>query len=237
MIALAVAGCILGIAGSMHCVGMCGPLVMALPTRSSSPVGRVMDRGVYNVSRIVTYAAMGALVGLGAGAFDLVGYGRIASLVAGALMVITASAQLLWHTNILPTTWIQQRIAPLRTSALNAAKGRPRSGMMLLGIVNGLLPCGLVTSALVGSAVGGDVVSGVVFMASFGLGTSPVMLALSLGASELRQRYGARLGIVLPVVAILIGALVMMRGMALGIPFVSPSHATDHSQAACCVEK
>ena len=237
MIAVTVAGFLLGIAGSMHCAGMCGPLVMALPVRSTTRVGRVLDRVVYNLSRLATYGAMGALVGIGAGAFDLVGYGQIASLVAGALMIITAASQLLWHLNLVPTDWVHRYLAPLRNAALAAAKDRRRSGMILLGIVNGLLPCGLVTSALVGSAVGGDVASGVAFMASFGLGTTPMMLALSFSASELRQRLGVRLGLVLPVVAILVGGLVMLRGMALGIPFVSPSHAAHHAQAACCVGK
>lgn len=237
MIAIAATGFLLGIAGSMHCAGMCGPLVMALPVHSDARVGRILDRIVYNVARVATYGAMGALVGFGAGAFDLVGYGRIASLVAGALMVITAVAQLLWHMNILPTAWVHRRITPLRSAALSAAKDRPRSGMVLLGVVNGLLPCGLITSALVGSAVGGDVLSGAVFMMSFGLGTAPMILALSFGASELRQRLGLRLGLVLPLIAILVGGLVMLRGMALGIPYVSPSHATHHSQAACCAER
>ena len=234
MITFAIAGFLLGIAGSMHCVGMCGPLVMALPTRDISRSRRVVDRVSYNSARVFTYASLGAIVGLGASAFDLVGYGRVLSIIAGAGMIVTAVAQLLWHANLLPTSWIHQRIAPLRNAALAAVQRSPPRAMMLLGMVNGLLPCGLVTSALIGSATGGDVLSGAVFMAAFGMGTAPVMVAVSLGGSELRQRIGPRLGIILPLMALVIGGMVMMRGMALGIPFVSPAHDAQHVHAACC---
>lgn len=234
MISLALGGLVLGIAGSLHCAGMCGPLVMALPAADGSIAKRVTNRATYHIARVTVYAAMGAIVGLGAGAFELSGHGRVLSMIAGAGMIVTAVAQLLWHKSLLPATWMQRRIAPLRAAAHHQARRHPQRAMLFLGVVNGLLPCGLVTSALVGSAVGGDILSGTVFMAAFGIGTSPVMLAIAVGASELRQRLGTRLGVILPLLMLALGAGIVLRGMELGIPYLSPPAIVAHQNASCC---
>lgn len=234
MISLAIGGLILGIAGSMHCAGMCGPLVMALPAATGSVGRRVANRISYHLARVAVYAAMGAVVGLGAGAFELSGYGRVLSVIAGISMIVTAVAQLFWHKSLVPTTWVQRHTASLRAAAHRAARMHPQLAMVLLGVVNGLLPCGLVTSALVGSAVGGGILHGIVFMTAFGIGTSPVLLAIAVGASELRQRLGSRLGIIIPLLAFIMGTLIVLRGMELGIPYLSPPPIEAHQHAACC---
>lgn len=237
MMTFIIAGLLLGVAGSMHCVGMCGPLVSALPVRGSSRSARLFDRVMYHAARTGTYAVMGAGIGLGAGVFDLAGYGQLLSIVAGTLMVILALAQILWHRQILPQAAVNRVTEPLRRFAMRVSRQKHRGGMFVLGVVNGLLPCGLVTSALVGSAGGGDAVSGALFMCAFGIGTSPALLAISLGAAELRRRSGRQAGIVLPLLALFIGALIMLRGMDLGVPFVSPAIPRVHAQASCCSGK
>ncbi len=237
MITFIIAGLLLGVAGSMHCVGMCGPLVSALPVRGSSRLSRLFDRVAYHGARTGMYATMGAVIGLGAGVFDIAGYGQLLSIVAGALMVILALAQILWHKQILPQAAVHRITEPLRRIALRTAGQKHRGGMVLLGSVNGLLPCGLVTSALVGSAAGGDSVSGALFMCAFGIGTSPALLAISFGAAELRRRLGRPAGIVLPLLALFLGGLIMLRGMDLGVPFVSPAITHVHTQASCCSGK
>lgn len=229
-----ISGLLLGVAGSMHCVGMCGPLVSALPMRSGSQLSRLFDRIVYHLSRTGMYALMGAVVGIGASVIDLAGYGQVISIVAGVGMVLTAVMQLLWHKQLVPSGVINRFTAPIRRVALDASKGRRRSANVLLGAVNALLPCGLVTSALIGSAAGGDVMSGIVFMSAFGLGTVPALVAISVGIGELRQRFGMRLGIVLPIATLIVGALVMLRGMELGIPLVSPANVSHTSHVTCC---
>lgn len=234
MMSLALGGLMLGIAGSMHCVGMCGPLVMALPAADESVGKRLVNRATYTIARITVYAAMGAIVGLGASVFDLSGYGRVLSVVAGVSMIAIALAQLLWHKSLLPTRWLQRHTAPLRAAAIRQAQRHPKRAMVFLGVVNGLLPCGLVTSALIGSALGGGVAQGVVFMAGFGVGTSPALLAIAFGASALRQRLGARLGIIIPLLAFTMGVLIVLRGMELGIPYLSPPSIVAHQHTSCC---
>lgn len=237
MITFVIAGLLLGVAGSMHCVGMCGPLVSAVPVRGSSRSSRLVDRAVYHGARTGTYTAMGAVIGLGAGVFDLAGYGQLLSIAAGAMMVLLALAQILWHKQILPQAAVNRVTGPLRRIALRFTGQQHRGGMVLLGAVNGLLPCGLVTSALVGSAAGGDAIGGALFMCAFGVGTSPALLAISFGATELRKRLGSPVGVVLPLLALFLGGLIMLRGMNLGVPYVSPAITHAHTQAACCSGK
>lgn len=234
MTTLVLSALLLGVAGSMHCIGMCGPLVSAIPVRAGSRWSRFLDRVLYHASRTAVYASMGAVVGLGASAFDLAGYGRIVSIVAGIGMVITAAVQLLWHKQVIPSSIVNRVTSPVRRFALDASVNNRRWGMLLLGAVNGLLPCGLVTSALIGSAAGGDIVSGVAFMAAFGLGTSPALVIVSFGFAELRQRFGTRVTLVLPVLTLVVGGLVLLRGMELGIPYVSPANVSHHAHVSCC---
>ena len=96
-------GFLLGLAGSLHCAGMCGPIAMSLPSAGGRGVRRLAEKSIYQVGRIATYATLGLIVGLGASVFDLAGYGRVASITAGVLMIITAVLQLVWHKNLLPS--------------------------------------------------------------------------------------------------------------------------------------
>jgi len=225
---------LLGLAGSLHCAGMCGPIAVALPGRSESISGRVVERGLYQSGRIMTYALLGALAGLGASIGDLAGYERVVSITAGVLMIAAAILQLLLHRSILPSRMVARLTGPVRHRLGMLLRNGSRPAMLGIGALNGLLPCGLVSSALFGSAATTDPIAGMTFMAAFGVGTLPVMMTLSLGGSLVTGRFRSSLRTALPVIAIMIGVLVVVRGMALGIPYVSPPAVTDHTTAGCC---
>ncbi|RPI67839.1 MAG: sulfite exporter TauE/SafE family protein [Ignavibacteriae bacterium] len=231
-------GFLIGIAGSFHCAGMCGPIAMALPvaqhaSRTSFTTGRLM----YQAGRITTYATLGALAGLGAGAIALAGYERTISIVAGSLMILAAVMQLLWHRSLIPSAPLVKLTAPVRSSMQRLLQRNSTIALFGIGLVNGLLPCGLVLAAIFGSAATTSAIDGAVFMASFGLGTLPMMTMLSLGGAWIMSRLRGRYRLVMPILALMLGGLVIVRGMGLGIPYVSPAPPVAEHAADCCSEE
>lgn len=228
-------GFLIGLAGSMHCAGMCGPIALALPssehtTRSHYLFGRL----AYQFGRIMTYAVLGAIVGLGTGAVALAGYERIISIVAGSMMVIAATMQLLWHRSIVPNGPILRLTAPVRSTLGQLLKRRSIGAMFGLGAVNGLLPCGLVLAAIFGSAATTSPVDGAIFMSFFGLGTLPVMSVLSMGGGWLTSKLKGRYRLAMPLIALMLGSVIVLRGMGLGIPLISPKPPVEEHHAECC---
>lgn len=230
-----VAGLLIGLAGSLHCAGMCGPIAMALPRNpTDSKATYVTGRFLYQFGRIFTYMVIGALAGLGASAITFAGYESVVSITAGVLMMLAATMQLLWHKSLLPTGPIMRLTAPMRKSMQQLMKTKSTLALGGIGIVNGLLPCGLVLAAIFGSASTGSPVEGAVFMAGFGLGTLPVMSAIALGGGVLLKKLTPSFRLLMPSIALLLGMVFVVRGMHLGIPYVSPKPPISHTQAACC---
>ncbi|MCX6139571.1 MAG: sulfite exporter TauE/SafE family protein [Candidatus Kapabacteria bacterium] len=229
-----VTGLLLGLAGGLHCAGMCGPIALALPSTGRAGILRFAEKGLYHVGRIATYSILGVLVGLGASVFELAGYGRVASITAGVLMIVTAGLQLIWHRNLLPSGPIHRITAPIRSRLGELLRKRSLLALTGIGLLNGLLPCGLVTSALLGSAATTEPLSGMIFMASFGVGTLPVMMSISLSGTFLTNRMRSSLRVVMPLLALVVGIVVILRGLALDIPYLSPPEPRPNAQLNCC---
>jgi uncharacterized protein len=219
---------ILGLVGSLHCAGMCGPLALALPPAGRTTPAYVLGRVAYNLGRIVTYCLMGVVFGLAGWTFLLAGVQRWVSIALGMalLLGLFASRKLaLWR----PVTALVDRLK-VRMSVL--LRRRSFSSLAVLGLLNGLLPCGLVYVACAGAAASGGVLAGAQYMALFGAGTVPMMLAIGLSGRLVPQSLRLGLRRAIPVCVFLLATLLILRGMSLGIPYVSP----DLSQGApsCC---
>ncbi len=218
---------LLGFAGSAHCIGMCGPIAVALPGARDVTSSYVAGRILYNVGRSVTYAILGGVLGLlGLGVW-LVGYQQALSVVTGAGIVLVTL--LMWNKS-----WTLDRGLFSGISRLfnNLMKPLMRAGsalsMLMIGIVNGFLPCGLVYVALAAAVTTGGILNGMVYMAVFGLGTAPVMFLMAVSPGVLTGKWQRRLQKAVPWLAILVGILLILRGLALGIPFISPDLASDN---------
>jgi len=231
-----ITGFLLGLAGGLHCAGMCGPIAMALPSSGGTRGRVVAEKLFYQFGRIGTYATLGLIAGYGASVFDIAGYGRVASLVAGTLMVVTAIMQLVWHRSLFPSGPLHRIADPLRRELRRLLHQHSFLALLGIGACNGLLPCGLVVSALLGSASTTEPLGGAIFMATFGIGTLPVMMSIALGGGFLTQRLKKTMRFALPIMAIAIGSIVILRGMALDIPYVSPPEARPNSNVNCCEE-
>lgn len=242
------AGFLLGLAGSLHCLGMCGPLMALMPFRKhASAVGMAGDRLLYHAARVVVYALLGLVMGLGVSALHVNQFERAIALFGGTAMIAFATMQLILHRSPVPhrfTSRFAQAISKRIQKLLQGRRGAHT--LVLLGSLNALLPCGLLYAALAGSlgasASDQGVVQASAFMAAFGIGTLPMMLAVSIGIRFLTPSASLRLRSWAPALAMFAGAIIILRGLALGIPYLSPlqiqASSAMHSQippaAACC---
>jgi len=220
---------ILGFAGSLHCAGMCGPLALALPVTSNTRTGFVTGRLVYNLGRMATYSLLGVVFGLVCQTLVFAGVQRWVSISLGlALLFGLASSRklALWR----PVTSLLARI---KFSMSGLLRNRSLFSLAVLGVLNGLLPCGLVYVACAGAVATGSLLSGALYMAVFGVGTIPMMLGIGLFGRLVPLSLRLHFRKAVPASVCLLAGLLIMRGLSLGIPYLSP----DLSKGAVCCHK
>lgn len=211
-------GLALGLVGSLHCAGMCMPILLALPTVGDRPWQRALGLGLYHAGRIGSYVLLGALVGmLGYGA-TLGGWQQPLSVALGLFILLVLLLPSSWKHRMGGSVWA----APVRR-ALNNLWGRGGYGVMaLMGALNGLLPCGLVYAGLAASATSFHPGMGAAYMAAFGIGTLPLLLTLRPLVRRLSQRLRNRITGAVPWLVGAMALLLVLRGLNLGIPYISP---------------
>jgi len=204
----------IGLLGSLHCIGMCGGLVGALALGRS----RVWWPGlfVYQLGRVTTYALFGTLVGVvGLSLGELGGtlVQRSLTLFAGLFMIVFGLNLAGWLPDPLArlSVSVSRRLGLGRLAASLAADAR-LLGWYGMGMVNGLLPCGLVYAALALALAAGNVLESGLMMISFGLGTIPAMLLAPALLRRLAPELRGRAMQVAAVMLILLGAFTMLRG-------------------------
>ncbi len=219
---------ILGLAGSLHCAGMCGPLALALPATGKGTWGFVLGRGAYNLGRMITYGALGILFGIIGKTLWLAGIQRWVSIGLGvALLAGLFTARTMGLSR--PVTAL---VARLKTGMSGLLRKRSLSGSVLLGLLNGLLPCGLVYVACAGATKTSVDVAGAKYMAAFGVGTLPIILAICLSGRLVPVSLRLKLRRATPVSVFVLAMLLILRGMSLGIPYLSPNLAGGGM--SCC---
>lgn len=219
---------ILGLVGSLHCAGMCGPLALAIPGAGSNKVSFWCGRAGYNVGRISSYCLLGLLFGALGQTVALAGFQRWASLIAGTAILL-ALVPVASRRVRLPAV---QAVTLLKSGFSALLRQRTFSALYLLGVLNGFLPCGLVYVACAGALALGSSLLGVTYMLAFGLGTVPMMLGIGLLGAKAQFALRFRLQKFIPVCLALMGALLILRGMSLGIPYLSPDLSLG--QGSCC---
>ena len=220
----------IGFAGSLHCAGMCGPLVLALPALPGRGGAQFAGKVAYNLGRIGTYAILGLLFGLFGQMLGLAGLQRWVSLAAGAAILLSLLALPLRSA----TNLIARPVNVLKLALGKLLKARSLPAQFGFGALNGLLPCGLVYVAAAASAATGTALGGLQYMALFGLGTLPMMLGIALAGQRLQLALRFKLQRLLPVSLAIVGTLLLLRGMALGIPYLSPHLPAQPDAASCC---
>jgi len=212
----------IGLVGSLHCIGMCGPIAIALPVPTSSNLSFLTGRILYNLGRVVTYSFLGAVLGLIGSKIALAGAQQIVSIVLGIIVIVAVILPQKYKNYFEQHPLIQKLAQPLKNNIGVLFKKGTFSAMFLRGILNGFLPCGLVYVALAGAIASGDAISGAAVMILFGLGTVPSMFAASVFGKFINVGIRTRIRKAVPILAILLGVIFILRGMNLGIKYISP---------------
>lgn len=229
-----IGGFILGVTGSLHCIGMCGPLSLALPMHHLSKAGKFFSLLIYQLGRIITYSLLGALVGLAGRGFWRSGYQQWFSISLGILVLSLAALYFLFQRKIkLPI--IDRWYRFIQTIIIRILEQRSSPfGFLLLGMANGLLPCGMVYVATAAAITFTEMSSSIGFMAAFGAGTLPAMMLVGFGAGMLSLSARKLFRKSVPVFIAATGVLLILRGMNLGIPFISPAGLFNSGTAVNC---
>ena len=229
MYAIYITALVMGAMGSLHCVGMCGPLALSLPVTRLTPSGKMFATLLYNFGRTTTYAILGAMFGLLGLTFGLVGLQQTLSIVIGVIILIV----LIWPKNKMvlnSNSRMQFFFSRVRNKLGLLLKNEKYHSVYLIGVLNGLLPCGLLYIALAAAVATASISKSILFMVFFGLGTIPLMWALSFFGSFINLKSRQQLRKLVPVMFFFMACLLILRGLGLGIPFVSP--AINNSKAA-----
>ena len=214
-----IAGLGIGLAGSLHCVGMCGPLAMALPMGQGRDQ-QILNILLYNSGRAITYGLLGLLFGWLGNNFFISGYQQVLSISVGIgillLYFINSS-----KTNLFP--FINRFTNAIKNALVTQMKSKSLfKSSLLVGILNGLLPCGMVYLAIGSAMATGSIQNGTLLMFSFGLGTIPLMTLLMIFGKSIKFSWRLQLKKALPIMVVCMSVLLILRGLNLGIPYVSP---------------
>lgn len=227
-------GLSVGILGSMHCIGMCGPIALAIPLHSKEGYSRLINILAYNIGRAFTYATLGAVIGLLGESIAFFGWQQKISIVSGLLILILLIKNKWSNFSI---SFLDKFLAKVKASMqifLSPSTGI--GGRFLLGMLNGLLPCGLVYVALTSAIAFTSVTQSSLYMFFFGLGTIPAMFSISFFQRPVMKFLKGKGRYVVNTFVFLMALLLIVRGLGLGIPYLSPkiNVSTSHTTVDCC---
>lgn len=228
-------GLITGAVSSLHCVGMCGPLALALPTGNFSNADKTKALLLYNTGRVFTYATLGLIAGLAGSAFVTGGFQQWLSITTGILMLFFVAANTVFKNKSFARIRLFSAFFDmLQRFIASLLKNRKPSTFFLIGSANGLLPCSMVYMAVIAALASGTISTSVVFMLCFGLGTVPFMFALPWFGQSISYPVRNKIKMLFPYVLSVLAVLLILRGMNLNIPFISPAVYHNNTHAVSC---
>lgn len=210
-----------GLFGSLHCVGMCGAIALTLPS------GSFLGNFLYNIGRVISYSFIGFLLGSFGKGLAIIGFQQGLAIVAGSIVIL-----IVIFPQLARFAWLSEGFTRLKQLFKPFYRRKNHFSLLMIGVLNGFLPCGLVHLAVMASIVLADAWQGMIYMFFFGLGTIPMMQSLSIYKNLLSQQWRLKLFKFLPAFAIIVGVLMILRGLNLGIPYLSP-HFEKESVVEC----
>lgn len=213
-----------GLISSFHCIGMCGPIAMMLPVDRNNPTKKATQVLTYHIGRLTAYGTIGLIFGLVGKGFFIAGIQQNLSIFIGVAMiaVILIPEKIFAKYNFSKPVFVL--ISKIKATLGSQFRNKSYKSLFTIGLLNGFLPCGMVYVALFGAIAMQDASFGVLYMVLFGLGTVPMMSSVVYINSYLTIPIRNKIQKVIPYVAVIIGVLFILRGLGLGIPYVSPSN-------------
>jgi hypothetical protein len=224
---LVIAAISLGLLGSLHCIGMCGPIALALPVHHYSPLKKYIGILVYNLGRATTYSLLGLLFGLVGQSFYLGGLQQSLSITLGAVILLAIIISYSPINSLIKFNFLNGLINSLKNNLGKLFNKKGIRFLFLIGLLNGLLPCGFVYIAIAGAIATGNFINGALFMFLFGLGTVPAMLAITAFGQFINIRYRNAIHKSVPYLVSIMAVLLIVRGLNLGIPMLSPQYKNE----------
>ena len=216
---------VLGLAGSFHCIGMCGPIAFVLPVDRSTKSKLFFQIFLYHFGRLLSYSIIGLLFGLIGKGLYFAGFQQRLSILMGVIMIALVIIPVSIFNKFNFSKPIYQLIGKVKQKLGLYLNKKSNKAIFSIGFFNGFLPCGLVYMALIGSISTGNAPEGALYMFLFGLGTIPLMSAAVLLGNFVNLSIRTKIQKVIPVFVVVIGLLFILRGLGLGIPYISPSDA------------
>lgn len=213
-----------GLISSFHCIGMCGPIAMMLPVDRNNPTKKVTQILTYHIGRLTAYGTIGLVFGLVGKGLFMAGFQQKLSIFIGVAMiaVILIPEKTFAKYNFSKPVFVV--ISKIKSTLGSQFRNKSYKSLFTIGLLNGFLPCGMVYVALFGAIAMQNAGFGVLYMVLFGLGTIPMMSSVIYINSYLTIPIRNKIQKVIPYVAVIIGVLFILRGLGLGIPYVSPSN-------------
>ncbi|MCX7547282.1 sulfite exporter TauE/SafE family protein [Xanthomarina sp. F1114] len=218
---------VLGLLGSFHCVGMCGPIAFMLPVDRSNSVKKIAQISTYHFGRLLAYSIIGLVFGLVGKSLYLFGFQQQLSIAIGVLMIVVILTPTRIFNKYNFSKPIYKLISKVKSGLGQALKKKSADTFLTIGFLNGFLPCGLVYMAVFASLASTSALQGSLYMFLFGLGTVPLMTTAIYLGKFLNANIKQRIQKAVPIFVVIIGLLFIVRGLGLGIPYLSPAPVVE----------
>ena len=216
----------LGFASGFHCIGMCGPIALSMGLTKKQSTNFYLQNLTYQFGRITTYSILGGILGIIGEGFEMVGFQQYLTIAVGILLIFMAVFSFGGKDFASKFPFLSSFLFKVKMKLSKLLQKADYRSRYATGLLNGLLPCGMVYMALTASLAAGGIVQSAGFMALFGLGTLPFMFLVVLVGNLMTSALRLKILKVVPVMMIILGGLFILRGMELGIPYVSPQKAS-----------
>ena len=228
---------ILGLLGSFHCIGMCGPIAFVLPVDRQNSAKKVLQISLYHFGRLLTYSLMGLVFGLVGKSLYLFGVQQQLSIIVGLIMIIAVLIPYKTFNKYNFSKPLYRFVSKIKTALGKELKNKSPDTFLTIGFLNGFLPCGLVYMAVFAAIASGSAIQGALFMFIFGLGTIPLMTTAIYFSRFLSGVVRNKIQKAIPVFVVIIGLLFVLRGLGLGIPYISPAPVSEMADSKMeCVD-
>ena len=218
---------ILGLLGSFHCIGMCGPIAFMLPVHRSNATQKLFQISLYHLGRLLAYGMIGFFFGLVGRSLHIFDIQQGISIAMGILMIAVVALPINPSRKYAFAAPIYKIIGKVKSGLGKVLQKKTPDTFLTIGFLNGFLPCGLVYMAIFGAIASTHVFESSLYMLMFGLGTVPLMTITVYAGNFTSEKLNRYIQKAIPIVIVTIGVLFILRGMGLGIPYLSPKPITE----------